>query len=571
MQPYGGTEFIAAPEVVVERTRPFARLQNHDLFNIIAIILGWGLLLLLVPPQHEYPIIDDWIYAGSVRNLLETGTFTLPTHSQTSLIGLTYWGAAWSKLFGFSFTTLTYSTLVMALAALLAFYGITRAVNVPPWGALLGTALLAFNPIFLHLSYSFMTDVPFLTLVLVSCYCYTKGIQGVGIRWVLAGSLFTSWALLIRQFGVLVPVPFLFYLALEGLLQKKWRWWQMVGIVLLPAIVGGAWYVWLRSPPTGFAAAAAERSAAIIFHESWLRLFLLRAFTVLPLLALFTWSAVKMRRVSWRLTLPLAVVLIWGMYAVDLPTETLVQISEPPFTAHLGPFSFDHPQEMWTFGAWGNTIRVTGLDFFEYKQEPIWTQEVWRALWALGALLAVILLAKIVDGLLDWLKELKQGTPLSPRLPLYLLGIMIFVISMAFPADLFDRYILGFLPFVIIFMVRGSMQWGRAAWTYSIAALVLISLFATLAKADQINHDNARWQAGRWMQTRIGAVHVGFDWDQWTGGSSDTYQVADLPLDGFRTEQFFPYTCRLCGFTTRYVLAQSRADMPPLPQPSGGP
>src|SRR5688500_10058077 len=176
MQAYTGAEPLATAEIASAPTNPLARLQQHDLFNIIAIVAGLGILLLLIPPEHDYPIVDDWIYAGSVRDLLQTGTFTLPTHSQASLIGLTYWGAAWAKLFGFSFTTLTYSTLVLALAALLAFYGIARTINVPPWGALLGTALLAFNPIFLHFSYSFMTDVPFLALVLIACYCYTKGI-----------------------------------------------------------------------------------------------------------------------------------------------------------------------------------------------------------------------------------------------------------------------------------------------------------------------------------------------------------------------------------------------------------
>src|SRR5215210_16714 len=101
MQAYIGTEPLAATEIVTTPTNPLARLQAHDVFNLIAIISGLGVLLLFIPPEHDYPIVDDWIYAGSVRNLLETGTFTLPTHAQASLIGLTYWGAAWSKLFGF--------------------------------------------------------------------------------------------------------------------------------------------------------------------------------------------------------------------------------------------------------------------------------------------------------------------------------------------------------------------------------------------------------------------------------------------------------------------------------------
>ena len=41
--------------------------------------------------------------------------------------------------------------------------------------------------------------------------------------------------------------------------------------------------------------------------------------------------------------------------------------------------------------------------------------------------------------------------------------------------------------------------------------------------------------------------------------------LTDLPLDGYRTERAVPYFTRLGGFSTRYVLAQSRGDMPPLP------
>jgi hypothetical protein len=125
--------------------------------------------------------------------------------------------------------------------------------------------------------------------------------------------------------------------------------------------------------------------------------------------------------------------------------------------------------------------------------------------------------------------------------------------------------VLAFLPFVLIFVVRGSGQWGRLAWTYSIAALMILASFTLLAKADQVDHDNARWQAAQWFSAGAGAVHAGFDWDHWMGQFSDVRQVTDIAIDGFRTERQFPYTCRLCGLATRYVLAQSRADQPPVP------
>jgi hypothetical protein len=86
-----------------------------------------------------------------------------------------------------------------------------------------------------------------------------------------------------------------------------------------------------------------------------------------------------------------------------------------------------------------------------------------------------------------------------------------------------------------------------------------------------IDHVNARWEAGQWMVQRVGLVHVGYDWDNVMGVSTGYYEVTDVHIEipgipAFRTEHKFPYLCRLCGFTTRYVLAEARSDTPPLPQ-----
>src|SRR5438876_1704782 len=226
----------------------FTFYVSRDLLNLALVVAGFAAVLLLIPPQHEYPVIDDWIYARTVQYQLLTGEFYIHPASQASLVGLTLWGTAWAKLLGFGFTTLTFSTLALALADLLAFYGIARQLGVPPQGSLLGTALLGFNPIFLHLSYSFMTDVPFLSLVLLSCYCYIRGLRSSQSKvqspkskahfrfwtldfglwtldiWLWVGGVFAGYAFLIRQFGVLVPVGFALYLLLEGLLTRQWRW-----------------------------------------------------------------------------------------------------------------------------------------------------------------------------------------------------------------------------------------------------------------------------------------------------------------------------------------------------------
>jgi 4-amino-4-deoxy-L-arabinose transferase-like glycosyltransferase len=532
--------------------------------------VGWALVLLLIPPQHEYPILDDWIYAGSVRTMLDTHIFVMPPQSQANLIGLTLWGLPWVSFFGFSYTVLTYSTLFWSLVALFAFYGIARALHVGAWGALLATALLGFNPLFLHLSYSFMTDVPFLGMVLASCYFYIIGLQRASRLWLLPAGLLAGWAFTIRQFGLLVPVAFLAYLLLDSLLRRKWRWLDLVLTALVPLAIFVIWYVWSRDiPPTYAQTSSADRASYFILKEPWLRVFAMRSLTILPLTAFFAWTAVKLRPSRrWLVALWLLAIIL-GETFLDLPNEGWTENHDPPFTAQFGSLSFTIAQEMYTFEDWGNLIRRGGIDFFEYPQEPIWTSEIWRLIWVLGLGLGALILAKLSDSLIDWTQSRWQNRrareSLSPAVGFYLLGALTFVISMAFPGALFDRYILAFIPFLILFLVRGSATWGRLAWTYSIAALAVLVTFTLLAQADFVDHNNARWRAAGWMIAHTGAVHVGFDYNNSHGPSSDTYFISDIPTLGTRVERVFPYFSRLGGFTTRYVLAQARTDMPPLP------
>jgi 4-amino-4-deoxy-L-arabinose transferase-like glycosyltransferase len=529
-------------------------------------VAGWLALLLILPPQHEYPIIDDWIYAGAARHLAATGVFQMPAMAQANLVGQSVWGAGWIQVFGFSFTVLTYSTLILALAGLLACYGIARALSIAPSGAILATALIGLNPLWVHLSYSFMTDVPFMAALLLACWCYLRGLQEGNEVLLLVGGVFTGWAFTIRQFGLLVPLAFGALLLLDGLRTRRWRWRALLALAVMPALIIAVWYGWSRDiPMSGAAVSAAHRAALYVFHEPWLRVFVLRAGNVLPLLALFAAVALPLWLPRWGWIAGWAVLGVVGVYAADLPTETWLAITAPPFTARFGPLALVLPQEVYTFATSGNIIRVEGINFFEYRQVPIWTPEVWRALWVGGFALAVLLLAHWSQALLGWLRARPWRAPLPLGLAFYGLGALIFVVSLAFPGDLYDRYIVAFLPFAILVVVQMAGPRGRLAWTGVRVALVVFALITVLLKADAIDHDNARWQAGQWMFSRVHGGHVGYDWDNWVGNRRSEYEVTDVPIAGYRTEHQVSYTSRLEGGITRTVLVQARADQPPMP------
>ncbi|MDQ2806593.1 MAG: glycosyltransferase family 39 protein [Chloroflexota bacterium] len=542
-----------------------AAWRRADLRNLAILAAGFCAVLLLLPPAHEWAVLDDWIYANAVQHQLATGAFAMPDRAQANLVGLVLWATAWARVLGFSYTTLTLSVLALTLPGLLAGYGLLRRLGVAPAGALFGTALLGLNPLFLHLAYSFMTDIPFVALLLISAYAYVRGLQDGRAGWLIVGGLFSGWAFLVRQFGVLLPFAIAGYLLLDSLLTRRLRWREAVAVLAVPVGIFAEWWLWSRGiPPSGAAVEAGGRRDVFFLKDPWLTVIALRTLDALAITGVAVPVAFVFRRRRLWLLPVVAAAMIAGLLWAKTITVPRIGIDIPPAPLTLGPWTVELPPQVFTFGGYGNLLRVEGIAFFEYRHQPIWNTTAWTVLYVLALILAVILVAKMADAGLDWLRDRVRRVPLSPAVALYAVGLGIFVIYMAATGDYFDRYLVSFLPFVVLFVARSTAEWGRRAWAVSLAGLALLGSFSLLLHADFADHDTARWQAGDWMLARVQPVQVGYDWGGVHGNGNGVYEVSDVLLDGFRIERTFPYTSRLSGFAPRQVFALARNDAPPL-------
>jgi Dolichyl-phosphate-mannose-protein mannosyltransferase len=195
---------------------PLKLVGQYAIYQSIALPLALLMLaiMLIISPVGEFPLNDDWIYTKTVQHLLQTGQYHAHPYLNATLIVQSYWGALFCKLFGFSFTTLRFSTLLLGI---LNAWGVARcglALGLSRSWALLCGIIIMTNPIVLGLSYSFMTDVPFLTLSTLSGLCFLKALRKLSPGLVFWGSLLGVAAFFVRQFGVLVPVAFALTLAI---------------------------------------------------------------------------------------------------------------------------------------------------------------------------------------------------------------------------------------------------------------------------------------------------------------------------------------------------------------------
>ncbi|MCH8204464.1 MAG: glycosyltransferase family 39 protein, partial [Candidatus Hydrogenedentes bacterium] len=214
-----------------------SRLRNSLFLPLAALML---ITVALVPPRGDFPLNDDWIYAKTVEHLLDTGTYEANPYGDPTLIAQAYWGALFCSVFGYSFTVLRVSTLVLCLMGAWAAALCVRSRGLPHAAALLFGALFIANPIVMNLSYTFMTDVPFLAVATISGLSFLKSLEKEMAIYVLLGSAAAVAAFFIRQFGLLLPAAFAAtWIVL--LIRKRVRFsWGVPAALLTPwAVAGG--------------------------------------------------------------------------------------------------------------------------------------------------------------------------------------------------------------------------------------------------------------------------------------------------------------------------------------------
>jgi hypothetical protein len=207
------------------------------------IIFGIFLIqFLFISPIGEFALNDDWVHTLTMKEWVDTGVFRmLPFAGPTFYVPILY-GALLTKLFGFSFTLLRLSTLALMLGTNLAFFTLLKRVGAHPVVALLGTLLLWLNPITYNLSFTFMTDIPALFLLIFAILCYLKGFESRHVRWFFFGSIISVLGFYTRQTNILL-------LGTAGLMSLLYlpniKFRGIVWSFGIPLVVGGSIYIWL--------------------------------------------------------------------------------------------------------------------------------------------------------------------------------------------------------------------------------------------------------------------------------------------------------------------------------------
>ena len=217
-----------------------------------AVVVGWYVFALaMLHPLTDAPVVDSWLYGSAVRRFLRTGEIRFAGFTQVMPIAQVIYGAVWSRAFGANSVSLEISVVTLAVLCGVMFHALAIECGASRWQALAATGLLICNPCFTFLSFSFMTEIPFLTMLVAAHLAFARAGGRREDLWLWIAAALAVIAFMIRPFGAMAIAgcagAMLLYGAGRPATRRldRARWLKMMapfGVAL--AVCTGLW-VWL--------------------------------------------------------------------------------------------------------------------------------------------------------------------------------------------------------------------------------------------------------------------------------------------------------------------------------------
>ena len=481
---------------------------------------------LLVPPWGNFPLNDDWTAALSVKAFIESGeAFYAPWLSAMSHVSILY-GIVVTKLLGFSFDALRMGTIILALGSLALFYAILRRMAISKSVSWILVGLLAVNPLFINLSYTFLSDIPALFLLLLSFYCYLRSCQK-NTWWLFFAVLISVVGFFTRQINLLLLVA-IGLVSLKQCWEKKLSVKQCVAAFSFPLIIGVAVYLWL-----GHLHLLPGQVGARFLSQgmSYAEIFLKNIWQFATLIALFFSPIVC------------GVVIKNGEYWKQR-AFWLYAMGGGVLAVFVGYY--------WThFQLLGNIISRYGLGATREVMQgdlAVWGKDWWYvAMYVLGGIFVgmVIFLLRTHRNLFSFTSEKIQVVVLF----ILLYGGLLCVIQS------YDRYLLVLLPFLLILLA--PLLTLRCSRVMLIALILVQWGYGVVGEHNYLAWNQARWELGdRVLHHGVNAQDIegGYEWNGWM-----YYRQTQMNPIGTITPAWAPWYVHdlYPGDTMPYIIAFS--------------
>jgi hypothetical protein len=530
--------------------------QSADAMNLIRkhypclfVLALYSICIIAANPAGEFPLNDDWSYTRSAFALSSGHGLKVDEWAAPSLVGQAFYGGLLAKLFSPSFLVLRISTLLLSCGTVTLLWGIFRRIPLRNDLACILLFAWVFNPLQFNLSFTFMTEIPFLFFIVLALYLYVRYRGACSPGMLLASAAALGYAFLIRQTALFFLLALLcaVLIDLQSGFAKRLR--HSIGAAAVFGVFVASYYLWIAV--RGGSTAAMHRKFELLQHLSakqiagngYGMLFYLVFMSVPVWLALVPDICRMMRRAGGKIRI--AFLAAWPLFiAAGLCWfwSNFSSVQQLPSTAY-------HARMPYLLNVLYDTgLGPVTLDPAYYGPSPNPTYpRAWIAVTAIVSIGALLCGALFVIRLLQRrsLPLFQKQKPLYVFAGLALLGIIPFEIIFGhlWEGGLFDRHILiAALPFSLLLGLfagednRNDASLSRMSSRLPAGiAIAALGIFCILATHDYMAWNRIRWDIGRRLIAQgIDPLSIagGFEFNAWY--NYDTFLARGDITNGYK-------------------------------------
>lgn len=548
------------------------KLFNAKFFYPSLLTLFWIFICIIINFTGNFPLGDDWAYAKPVEEFLRTGRMHITDWSSMTLVGHIWWGALFTKIFGFSFDVLRISTLTMALSAILATYCIIRRLTTDSFYGFLGAVIFMISPHFIRYSFSFCTDVTFLGFAFWGIYFLLSFVEEEKLYQYALGVLLIMYSFLIRDVAIVVPPAF----ALAYGLKNKFRFDKLAAVLIINLLVAAEYFAyryWLTNihGMTGMMDfsknvlfsiwASGPLQIMMRYGKNFFYSISFFGLCLSPILFFMISNTLKSSRKFSRLS-------FWSVCIAGSLAIIIVLAMQGAKAVYFREFLFDL---MFMHSLFSNVHTIS--------QDLIWIPSV-------GVIAALSLIAFNAGVIFLWIilsvnKKLYSQEKKRPWDSIFLTVIALFYLLIIMSQNLFNRYLLIILPITIGLILFLNIKVIKSKFNKGLLIITIgiWGIYSIIQTHDLLSYERAHWRGLDYLTNELKIspkeIDGGFEFNawhlydfhykkkpgkNWWWVEDDKYVVSHGVIPGYRVIKTFDYSLWLPPGRRTHAVVLKRAD-----------
>ncbi len=209
---------------------------------LVLLVIYAASALFFLAVSGSGPFSDEAAYAKTAKIAAEQHQIELSHVTAPIALVPIGFGALFLSVTGFSMTVLRFSVLIFSLFGALGFYWLLKELGLDETSAVLGPLVMFVYPEFFWGSFLFMTDVPYVCLMVFALLFTLRGLARQRNELLLLGSVFSFAACMTRQPGIVIPLCVAVFLLLTRQKLRPVQWLLVVILPLIADLAGLRWF-----------------------------------------------------------------------------------------------------------------------------------------------------------------------------------------------------------------------------------------------------------------------------------------------------------------------------------------